>query len=150
MEAGATGDEEAASDEAEEEAGEGLEDEPSDDDDSAGTAAVYEVDYGGIQAGIQSQLEPIRECYQAWLDKNPDIGGKIMLAFTIDPDEDAPEEAGVHGVEILDGSTVDHLFLEGCVMNAVGDLRFEAPPDGGSISVNYPIVFSNQDAEDSE
>ncbi len=113
-----------------------------DDDDSGGELFIHSVDFEGIQGAIQAQLEDIRGCYQAWVAKNPDIEGKIVLGFTIEADEEVPGEAGVRGVEIKDGSTVDHVFLEGCVMGAVEELRFEPPADGGVMTVNYPFLFS--------
>ena len=118
-----------------------------DDDDSAGGFELrrpYPVDRDGIQAAMTSQIDSIRQCYDAWIQKNPDIEGKLVLGFTIEPDGEAPEEASVRGVEIKDGSTVDHVFLEGCVVSAVDELRFEAPRDGGVMTVNYPFMFSNE------
>ena len=115
-----------------------------DDDDSAGVSRPYPTDYAGIKAAMEGRIDDIKECYDAWVTKNPEIEGKIVLGFDIEPDEEAPAEAGVRSVQILDGSTVDHVFLEGCVVSAVEEMRFEAPADGGSLTVNYPFLFRSE------
>ncbi|MFO0745389.1 MAG: AgmX/PglI C-terminal domain-containing protein [Myxococcota bacterium] len=117
------------------------------DDDRRGFTHVYAPDATGIRAAMTEAKPLIAECYAAWLRAHPDLGGKVVVTFTIaDPptgsaDDDA-DQARITRVAIAD-STVDHALLEGCVMNVAAGLRFDRP-DGGTLSVSYPFVFAAQ------
>ena len=127
--------------------GGGAEPAVANDDDSASDAdsedpVIHPVSPVGIDGAMRGELLGIRECYQAWLNQNPDIGGRLVVRFTIEDDPEQPGEAGVSAVAIDDDSTVDHVFIEGCVMNAVSDLRFEPPEMGSPVTVTYPFQFT--------
>lgn len=127
--------------------GGGAEPVVADDDDSAsdadsGDPVIHPVSPVGIDGAMRGELVGIRECYQAWLNQNPDLGGRLVVRFTIEDDPEQPGEAGVSAVAIDDDSTVDHVFIEGCVMNAVSDLRFEPPEMGSPVTVTYPFQFT--------
>jgi len=113
-----------------------------DEDDERGFTRVYAPDKDGIQAAMAEAKPLVRECYEAWLHAHPDLGGKIVVAFTItDPPDDDGDEARVTDVRLVD-SSVDHAPLEGCILNVAASLRFERP-EGGKLQVSYPFRFDN-------
>jgi len=97
-----------------------------------------------IDDGIREQIPEIHECYQAWLDRNPSIEGTLEVLFAIGPSEDDPEVGMVTEADISD-STVDHVWMEGCVLSAMEDAEFPAPEGGGELQVRYPFHFSSSE-----
>jgi hypothetical protein len=103
----------------------------------------------GIQAAIQEGLEPLRSCYEAWLKADPELGGRIMVSFTIEPEEQDPAMARVSELEVYD-SDFQHLPLEACTLSVFEELLFEAPEGGGVMKVRYPVVLSSAAPDPSE
>lgn len=99
------------------------------------------VDEEGIDVAVFPRLRDIRECYQAWLEAQPDLEGRIVVRFVV---------AGrggvgvVNRISIVEGTTTGNTLFEGCVMNVMSDLRFEPPPAGGTVEVDYPFVFRSE------
>jgi hypothetical protein len=79
----------------------------------------------------------------------PDLGGRILVSFTIQPQEDNPEMATVAELGVYD-SDFQHLPLEGCTLSVFEEMLFEAPEDGGKIEVRYPIVMSSDEQDSQE
>lgn len=104
-----------------------------DDDDSAG-ALRFAVDKEGIQSAVQEVVPEIGYCYEEWLQIQPDLGGRVVVAFQIG--------AGgrVVDIDLDDDTTTEHTLFEGCVLNVVQGLRFDEPD--GVIWVRYPLMFS--------
>jgi len=100
---------------------------------------VWPTDPDGIRAAIGEAMPDLRECYAAWVQANPDLHGTIKARFTITPDDEG-REGRVTDVVAAD-STLEQPFLEGCVLNVLAGLRFEAP-QGGPLTVSYPFVLS--------
>lgn len=99
---------------------------------------TYAVDKDGIRSAIREKVPDLRDCYEPWLLANPELQGRIKVAFTIDEDPDTGL-GHVSEIGVLDGG-MDHLAMQGCVMNVFKDLRFEAPQHG-PVKVNYPLSF---------
>lgn len=98
--------------------------------------APYEFSKEGLRGAIEEKLPEIRECYEAWQKQNPAIAGRLMVGFDIAADNSGTAE--VQRIELLDGG-VGQPLMEGCVLNAFQDIRFEEPPGGGRVKVRYPI-----------
>ena len=96
-----------------------------------------------IDQGIRDQMPEILECYQSWLHQNPNIGGELQVKFVIATSEDNPDLGRVERIELED-TTVNHVWMEGCVLSAMEDAEFE-PPDGGVVVVSYPLFFSTDE-----
>lgn len=105
---------------------------------------LHKLDRDGIKGAVQEKLPEIRECYQSWLQSNPQLAGKLKVEFQI-VEIPGRERGKVQAIEIADGG-VGHVAFEGCVRNVFGDMRFEAPK-GGEMRVTYPIAFSNSEKE---
>ncbi|MEW5738097.1 MAG: AgmX/PglI C-terminal domain-containing protein [Myxococcota bacterium] len=100
----------------------------------------FRLDKDGIKAAVAERIPELRECYDAWLEANPSLAGKIKVSFTIAENPDTGL-GDVIEIGVLDGG-LDHFALQGCVMNVFQDLHFEAPVNG-PVKVNYPLSFAN-------
>ena len=98
-----------------------------------------------IDAGIQGQLPEIRECYSAWVKRNPDLGGRILVKFVIATSEENPDLGYARDVKIAE-TTMDNVWIEGCIASAMEDAEFPSP-SGGVVIVTYPFSFSSEPAE---
>ncbi len=98
-----------------------------------------------VHAGVIPQFPAINECYSGWVSRNPDLGGKILVKFVIAASEEDPDLGYARDVEVAE-TTIDNVWLEGCVASAMEDAEFEAP-SGGVVIVTYPFSFSSEPAE---
>ncbi|MFT3709810.1 MAG: AgmX/PglI C-terminal domain-containing protein [Archangium sp.] len=97
----------------------------------------YAVDVEGIRSAIGSALPDIEECYEGWVQQQPQLGGRIVIGFQIGADDAGT--GSVTDISIVDGG-LGHALMEGCVMNAMQDLAFERPEE--TVTVKYPFMFS--------
>ncbi|MCP4871076.1 MAG: AgmX/PglI C-terminal domain-containing protein [Proteobacteria bacterium] len=110
---------------------------------------IWSVDPQGIDAAVREALPQLRECYQAWLNVDPDIGGRVLFEIVIDVPQDgeAAEDgtplAAITELGIAD-TTVEHPMMESCALNVFSDLWF-SPPDNGPVKVTYPVVLAAAD-----
>lgn len=102
----------------------------------------FALDRDGIRAAVQEKIPELRDCYDSWLQADPSLAGRIKVSFTIDTDPNTGLGA-VTQIGVMDGG-IDHLALQGCVLNVFKDLSFDAP-ENGPITVNYPLRFSSGD-----
>jgi hypothetical protein len=112
-----------------------------------GGAKRFFPDHDGIRAAMKSAVPEIRDCYEQWLQTNPELKGKMTMSFSI-----SPPDAGAGRVEDLAVSSTDiaHLGFEGCVKNVMAGLDFATPYDDGTgepapMQVKYPLTFSSGD-----
>ncbi len=108
----------------------------------AGEPMVWSVDREGIQGAMDESKPKIQECYSAWIKSNPDLAGRMVISFVIEPLAEGSEYGKVTEVELAD-SDVEHPLLEGCVLNVASELRWTAPPDG-RMAVRYPFLFATE------
>ena len=69
--------------------------------------------------------------FAAWIDKTF-VDGAVNGAGAV-------TEVGLSGQ-----TTETNLMFEGCVLNVMSGLTFEAPADGEDVLVNYPFVFRSE------
>lgn len=105
---------------------------------------IHPVTSDGIRAAVKAALPEIKECYDGWLQQNPDLGGRVKIKFRI-AEIPGRDRAKVMDVDTADDAGVGNIAFEGCVKNVFKTLRFERPEDG-EMSVTYPLVFSNDKA----
>jgi len=96
-----------------------------------------------IDDGVRDQIPEILQCYQGWLQRNPDLEGRINVKFVIATSEEDPDLGYVREVDLAD-TTIGNVWMEGCVLSAMEDAEFEAP-SGGVVIVTYPFEFSSDD-----
>ena len=92
-----------------------------------------QLDPGIIAKEVRARMGAIRACYERSLKRNPGLGGKIVLHWTI-------TAAGtVTGVDTSSDSMGDSEVVD-CIKKLVLRWRFPAP-QGGPAEVEFPFVF---------
>ncbi len=141
----------------------GSEDEPNPDE----FEGALDKDY--IREVVREDLAPIaRECYEAALERAPDLAGTVILKFSIAGDESVGgivdevsfSDATVfqdHGEAPPEGTHVDTVpatatarpklplaenpeFAE-CLSESTASVLFDPPEGGGRVEVTFPFVF---------
>ena len=83
---------------------------------------------------IRKHWNEIKYCYETELNKNPNLYGKVAVAFTIDG-------TGAVGDANVSESTMGNTNVENCMTTRVRRWRFPEPKGGGQVFVTYPWVF---------
>jgi hypothetical protein len=101
---------------------------------SEAPAVDGELDPGIVAKEVKARLSAIKTCYERALKRNPNLGGKITIHWTI-------TAAGtVQGVDVENDSLGDS-EVANCIKGLVARWRFPAP-SGGAVEVSYPFVFT--------
>ena len=77
----------------------------------------------------------MKYCYEQELTKKPDLGGRIMVQFTI-------AASGQVIASVLQNSTMGNARVENCTVQAVRRWEFPKPLGGGIVIVSYPFVLT--------
>lgn len=95
----------------------------------------------GIREAVRQAQPELKECYEAWLQQSPALGGRVKVIFTIAA---VPGHARgrVMDVRTPPDAGVGHLAFEGCVRNVFRGLRFEQPEGGRELHVTWPLTFT--------
>lgn len=88
-----------------------------------------------IQRVVRQNFGRFRFCYESALRANPGLQGRVVVKFAI-------ARSGAVALSADGGSDLSDRDVIGCVVRAFADLSFP-PPDGGTVRVVYPIVFSS-------
>lgn len=96
---------------------------------------VGNLDKSLIDEVIKRHLSQIRYCYQRELTRNPALGGKMVVKFTIAGDGSV-SSAGTRS------SSIGNAAVEQCVAGRFLRMTFPAPRGGGLAIVSYPFLFS--------
>jgi hypothetical protein len=90
-----------------------------------------------IQRVVRQNFGRFRLCYQTGLKNNPDLAGKVTVRFVISRDGRVTSASAQ--------SSLPDQGVVSCVRAAFYGLHFPKP-QGGIVTVSYPIVFSPSDA----
>jgi hypothetical protein len=97
-----------------------------------------------IRAGVRTTIGAMKECYGKLLEQIPSASGRMVVRFVIEEHEGAGRvtEASIVPEE-RDGGPPELIapLTEQCVLNALAAAPFP-PPQGGSVTVNYPFEFA--------
>jgi hypothetical protein len=88
-----------------------------------------------IQRVVRQNFGRFRFCYEAGLRGDPGLQGRVVVKFVID-------RAGAVALSTDAGGDLPDARVTQCVVRAFADLSFPAP-DGGMVTVVYPIVFNS-------
>ncbi|MCB9678895.1 MAG: TonB family protein [Alphaproteobacteria bacterium] len=88
-----------------------------------------------IDEVIKRHLNQIRYCYQRQLQRNPGLGGKLVVKFTI-------AKNGAVSSASVKSSTLGNAEVDQCVTDRIRRLQFAEPRGGGIAIVSYPFLFS--------
>jgi hypothetical protein len=101
-----------------------------------GQAAVRgSLDKEIIRRIIRRHINEVKYCYEQELTKKPDLGGRIMVQFTI-------AASGQVIASVLQNSTMSNARVENCTVQAVRRWEFPKPLGGGIVIVSYPFVLT--------
>ena len=103
-----------------------------------------QIDPAYIRGVIHDDYFPLAQsCYLDLVNRAPDAGGRLSFDFTIVGN---PQIGGiVERVDLADGSTIDDPAMVTCMRESMLSMTFAPPPNGGSVTVRYPIDFSPVD-----
>ncbi|MFL5352540.1 AgmX/PglI C-terminal domain-containing protein [Archangium sp.] len=99
------------------------------------TTVVGGLDKDVIAKIIRSHQNEIKYCYETELNKNPNLQGKVAVAFTIDP-------AGAVSEANVTETTLNSSTAEACMLSRIRRWKFPEPKGGGVVAVTYPWLFS--------
>ena len=88
-----------------------------------------------IRRIIRRHVNEVKYCYEQELTKKPDLGGRIMVQFTI-------AASGQVIASVLQNSTMGNARVENCTVQAVRRWEFPKPLGGGLVIVSYPFVLT--------
>ncbi len=108
----------------------------------APAAARGSLDKQYIQDRIREDFVPLaKECYEAALERDPKLGGKLKIDFEIVGDESVG--GVVESAELSEDSEIQDEEFMYCMRESMLSMSFEPPKGGGSVSVTYPFSFSS-------
>ena len=84
---------------------------------------------------VRAHINEVRHCYNQGLAKDPDLGGKVAVQFTI-------VASGKVGESKLESTTLSDQGVGECVAKAVKRWKFPKPQGGVDVTVTYPFVLS--------
>lgn len=108
--------------------------------------ASVSTEGGGISVGsglskeeidrvVKAHMSEVRFCYQQALQKNPNISGKVSIAWTIG-------SGGVVNKTRTTVNTTGSSSLADCIRMRLRQWTFPSPPNGGSVEVEqYPFIL---------
>jgi hypothetical protein len=96
---------------------------------------VGSIDPELIRKVVHEHRAQIRTCYEAQLSSRPNLAGKLISAWTIDPQGLVTES---HTQE----TTLRDKSVESCVAARIKTWRFPIPKGGGEVFVTYPFIFT--------
>jgi TonB family protein len=92
------------------------------------------LDQNEIAQQVNRRKGAITACYEKQLKKNPKLAGKVKVQFTI------LESGRVDEARVIEDSTGDRAVGQ-CIADNIKRWRFPKP-DGGSVTVAYPFLFT--------
>jgi hypothetical protein len=96
---------------------------------------VGSIDPELIRKVVHDHRAQIRTCYETQLTTRPNLAGKLVSAWTIDP-------AGAVTEARTQESTLRDRAVETCVAARIKTWRFPIPKGGGEVFVTYPFIFT--------
>lgn len=102
-------------------------------------APALDKDY--IRDRIQNDFKPLaKECYEAALEADASLGGKLVFSFTIVGDDSVG--GIVESVDFAEGSDIEDEELLYCMRESLLSMTFAPPQKGGTVTVTYPMLLS--------
>lgn len=91
-----------------------------------------------IRRIVRAHINEVRYCYNQGLARDPGLGGRVAVNFTIDGDGKVP-------VSVVGESTLKDDVVATCIALAVKRWTFPKPKSG-TVEVNYPFVLDSDHA----
>lgn len=99
------------------------------------------IDAAYVKERIQEDFLPLaKQCYEAALERDAGIAGKLVMSFNIVGDD---EVGGiVEAADSTEDSTITDPELLYCMRESMLSMSFEPPKHGGSVTVVFPFVLN--------
>jgi hypothetical protein len=98
-----------------------------------------------IQGAMREQMSPmVEKCYEDYLTRAPDAGGRVELWFKIVADENlggVVEEDEDHDAGMVSGWSGDEK-MRTCLRESLLTVTFPRPGRGGVVTVGYPVELA--------
>ena len=91
-----------------------------------------------IRRIVRAHINEVRSCYNQGLARDPGLGGRVAINFTIDGD-------GKVSAAVVSESTLTDAAVATCIAGAVKRWAFPKPK-GGTVEVTYPFVLESGQA----
>ncbi len=88
-----------------------------------------------IRRIVRAHIGDVRGCYNTALAKDPAVGGKVVLDFTIGSD-------GMVSATSISSTTLSDKEVGTCMATAAKKWKFPSPKGGGVVVVKYPFNLS--------
>lgn len=92
------------------------------------------LDSGAIAEVVRRRIRSVQDCYERELKRDASLAGKIEIEFTID------EEGNVEEARVSNNKMGSDAVGE-CIVSRIRRWKFPKP-QGGSVTVNYPFIFT--------
>lgn len=92
------------------------------------------LDPDAIARFVKTRIASVKDCYERELKRNPQLAGKVAIAFTI-------EESGRVSEAEVETNTMGSDTVASCIAERIKRWVFPKPK-GGSVTVSYPFIFS--------
>lgn len=90
-----------------------------------------------IRLVVRAKMPELRACFEAGLATDPELGGRVLLRFTIGP-------AGRTGpVQVVDDQ-LGAPAVAACLAELIPRWQFPRPRPGPPMTITYPFVFSSE------
>jgi outer membrane biosynthesis protein TonB len=101
-----------------------------------GSAEIQgQLDREMIQRVVREHRREIRACYEAQLQRNPELEGRVQINWIISPD-------GAVAAARVSTTTLNSRDVEECMVRRIRQWRFPEPRGGGTVNVNFPFDFA--------
>lgn len=94
------------------------------------------LDKAVIARVVRSHLGQIKHCYERQLLVDPNLFGKVVARWVIDPN-------GRVDMSSVKKSTMGNRNVENCVVSKIKGWKFPKPKGGGKVIVSYPFLFKS-------
>lgn len=93
------------------------------------------VDRTTLKKEIQNKRYEVFNCYKEQYKKDSQLAGKLLLNWRVN------DQGQAENIYVSD-STISNEDLISCVKEVVAKTQFTAAPEGKTIDVKYPWIFS--------
>ncbi len=98
-----------------------------------------------IQENVRARFDRLGACYDEGLGRDPRLTGKVLVRFVVGRDGSV---TNVGAGKVEDGPLNDERVVE-CILAEFRQMKFPSP-EGGIVTVTYPLQFSPADDGSSE
>lgn len=95
-----------------------------------------QLDVDIVRRIVRAHINEIRHCYNQGLQRDPDLRGRVTVAFVIAPNGD------VQSAKVVKNDLAD-ARVDDCIVKAIKRWRFPKSADGRPVRVSYPFQFAS-------